>query len=554
MKKTAYLIIAALIAAGAITASCTKQEMPDMAEGQSVTLTANLRMEASQTKALTDQGVKTFSVGDRLAVVYVNTGGKTVKTTSAALTASDVMGGGKVATFTITLTDPDKTKEVTYIYPSSMAGDDGSVNYALLDTQSGTLDDLSARLDLCVFTGAWDGSFLPDGMMANKLVVCAFTIKDESGERDLTEGVTSMTIHDGAHTYKVRRHAGPGPVYVAMRPTSGAGMTYDAINAETLYSKSLDNESYEAGHFYPLGLRMTKLPYHFVDLETLGGDYQAQDNDLLVGTLGGYYQISVADGAAVTLRNVTISGTAANVPKDKVVRAGINLLGDATLHLAGSNSIRAFHYAYPGIHVPEGHTLTIDGDGKLDVNGNGGLSIGGTGIGGGFDAFAKLFGQDYKIHCGNIVINGGTITTASGIGSGVSSTCGNITINGGTIRASCDNGAGIGAGIFMGNAASCGNITINGGAVTASGGRDSPGIGSGSLSSCGDIYIAEGAVINATKSGDSTHSIGSGKAAQCGTVTIGGTIYWDGKAYQNGGDTFLTKSPLIYPETSKSGY
>jgi hypothetical protein len=48
-----------------------------------------------------------------------------------------------------------------------------------------------------------------------------------------------------------------------------------------------------------------------------------------------------------------------------------------------------------------------------------------------------------------------------------------------------------------------------------------------------------------------THSIGKGVAyngnkQSCGTITIGGTVYWDGSSYQNGGDTYLKTSPLEY--------
>ena len=32
----------------------------------------------------------------------------------------------------------------------------------------------------------------------------------------------------------------------------------------------------------------------------------------------------------------------------------------------------------------------------------------------------------------------------------------------------------------------------------------------------------------------------------CANTTIGGTEYWDGSAYQNGGDTYLPTSPLTY--------
>lgn len=53
--------------------------------------------------------------------------------------------------------------------------------------------------------------------------------------------------------------------------------------------------------------------------------------------------------------------------------------------------------------------------------------------------------------------------------------------------------------------------------------------------------------VQATKGNDAPNAIGPGKDGQCGIVTIGGTIYWDGRAYQNNGGRYLTSSPLVYP-------
>ena len=55
--------------------------------------------------------------------------------------------------------------------------------------------------------------------------------------------------------------------------------------------------------------------------------------------------------------------------------------------------------------------------------------------------------------------------------------------------------------------------------------------------------------VTATKGGDSPNSIGigSGRSGSCGTVTIDGTIYWDGSEYKNGGDTYLKQDQIVYP-------
>ena len=276
------------------------------------------------------------------------------------------------------------------------------------------------------------------------------------------------------------------------------------------------------------------------DLSTISArQYTAHDREILTGTLGKIVKISIADGATVTLRNAIINGEAF---LEEYKWGGINCEGNATIILEGTNSVRGFHKNYPGIHVPEGKTLTIKGDGKLTASSNG---IG-AGIGGG-----------RELSCGNIVIDGGTISAiggiyAAGIGSGYRSkcasitiisgkitaiggaraaaiggepkkTCGNIIIEGGVIKATGgDDGAGIGSGY----ASSCGNITISGGTIKATGGENAAGIGSGYWgATCGSVTIDDTCTkVTATKGKGASYSIGKGERSSCGTVTVGGKV------------------------------
>lgn len=233
-----------------------------------------------------------------------------------------------------------------------------------------------------------------------------------------------------------------------------------------------------------------------IDLSTLTADYEAQDGDVLTGTLGGNYKISVADGATVTLEDMTINGVNAFGGE----RAGITCPGDATIILKGENSVTGFYEDYPGIYIAEGKTLTIKGSGSLTATSNGY----GAGIGGGLG-----------IACGNIAIEGGTITATGGSMSG--------------------------AGIGGGEGTSCGDITITGGTVTATGGLKAAGIGSGYVGTCGNITITDGVTsVTATKDDSAPNSIGAGDEGSCGTVTIGGTV------------GAITTSPYTYTGTGGS--
>ena len=210
-----------------------------------------------------------------------------------------------------------------------------------------------------------------------------------------------------------------------------------------------DESTIEAGKPY-----IVKWEANPVNLSKLTGDYTVANGDMLTGTLYGNYKISIAAGATVTLKDATINGT------DNISYqwAGINCLGDATIILKGTNTVRGFFHYQPGIHVPSGSTLTIVGSGSLNVSSNGGAA----GIGGGM-----------MDNCGNIVIEGGTINATGGrrsaaIGGGYYSSCGTITITDGVTEVSATKGEMAPNSIGAGLDGNCGTVTVGGteGAIT----------------------------------------------------------------------------------------
>jgi hypothetical protein len=275
-----------------------------------------------------------------------------------------------------------------------------------------------------------------------------------------------------------------------------------------------------------------------VTLASIDSNYTAKDGDILTGTLPAKdVEISIADGATVILDGLTV-GTVS------FARTGLNCLGDATIilkentvnNLAGSNQ-------KAGIYVPAGHTLTICGTGTLNATGG---MWGAAGIGA---------GSSNSEPGGHIIITGGTITAtggenAAGIGGGSNGDNGDITITGGTITATGgENAAGIGGGHSRHN----GTITITGGTVTAWGGENAPAIGAGLAGRGGNITITNTVTdVTAHKGGGQNQSscdcIGksSSGGSSCGTVTIGGTIYYNGAQYQNSGHDYLRQDPIIY--------
>ena len=500
--------MAALVATGAILACCSKSEMEESeirnnldTTDNIVTVTTTINLDENDaTKALAIDYdaktlTKTFAVGDKIAVIYHNKSGNLDKAESVALTESDLFGGGKSAKITVTLTNPKAYESVKFIYPASMAGTD-DVDYSKLKNQTGTLAGIAASLDLATFEGSLDGWYrLPASVkLENEFAIIAYTLKDETGANDITGTITGMTINDGTNGYTISGRDSDGRIYAAIRPTSHAGINYFATNGTKNYNKSVTDKTYEAGQFYQLGLRMAEAPV--TDLSTISANYTVSNGETITGTLAGSYKISIAAGATVTLKDMTIGGT----DNSDYQWAGITCLGDATIFLSGTNIVRVYRAGEPGIQAgPAGTSLTISGTGSLDVSSD----SGGAGIGSGWDG-----------SCGDIIISGGTITAKGGFGA---------------------------PGIGSGRLNSCGNITICGGTITAKGGGYGVGIGGGWQGSCGDITITDGVTsVTAIKGEDSVNSIGAGNDGTCGTVTIGGVVRGN-----------ISESPYFYPEPTR---
>ena len=271
------------------------------------------------------------------------------------------------------------------------------------------------------------------------------------------------------------------------------------------------------------------------NLSTINANYTASNGETLTGTLGADVKISIADGATVTLDGVTINGTHSTSYK----WAGITCLGDATIILKDEsvNSVVGFCYTYPGIYIPHGKTLTIQGE----TLGTGVLNATGAGYSAGIGAASESV--DIYRSCGNIVIAGGVINATAGGERAAGIGCGGTT-NPGTA-----------------NPSTCGTINITGGTITATGGKWAPGIGSGFYATCGDITIANTVTSVIATKGDPSSTyyasffdcIGKGREGSCGTVKFGTQTMYNGSSWTTtpiSGSTYsglkLTISQTVY--------
>lgn len=269
MKAIKFFSMAALVVLGAIFSSCAKIDkgVEPLAEGNGVVYTTTINMGTDGTKALSPIGVKTFAEGDQIAVIYKNTSNQTVKAVSAAISSGV---GTASATFEVTLTNPDNTQGVCYIYPAAMArstiapstpinisNESNLVSYTRLNTQDGSLTTLGSNLDLCTYyADNWSTGTLPNGTLENKFAVLAINLNDGS---DITSSITGLTLNDGTKTYTVSRSAAVGPIYVAIQPMSSATLNVTATDGTYEYVKRLTGKTYVANNGYNVTWNMAKI-------------------------------------------------------------------------------------------------------------------------------------------------------------------------------------------------------------------------------------------------------------------------------------------------------
>ena len=463
------------------------------------------------------------------------------------------------APVTGSITAPVSAEEdVVLVYPAASVDATGSGTGATPNAayvakgfaQDGTLEYIQNNLD----ARQGSGKIIPDGgsggtlkekvKMESKIAIWKLSLQDNAATPNALSA-TAVTVKVGSTTVAAAAAAAKSNYYLCLVPaTMGSGdLTIDAtVGSDTYTYTKAGGISLTANTYYQSTVSMTKNTTK--NLSLLTNNYTAQDGDVLTGELSNILQISIADGATVTLRDVTIDFSSASN-----LFAALTTKGDARIILADGSTNTLKGNGHPGIYVAQGKTTTICGGplgtGKLIASSSGAPGIGAvygcgnivieggdiTATGGSNSTGIGGYGN---ISCGNITISGGKVNATSsswGAGIGASSgTVGDILISGGDVTASSKWGAGIGAG----KNGTCGNITISGGTVNATGGSSTAGgaagIGSGYNNdesqpspTCGNILITAGTVT--AVGGEYAAGIGTGNMGNCGTIVIqGGTI------------------------------
>ena len=252
------------------------------------------------------------------------------------------------------------------------------------------------------------------------------------------------------------------------------------------------------------------------------------------GTNDGYSGIDLASGATL---NITLQSGSSNV-----INGGTSQSGSPG----------------PGIHVPEGSTLTIGGEGSLQVQGasRGGLAA--VGIGG------KVSASDAGGACGNVIILGGTITVQGGTPTSGGENAA-VDIGGGA--AGNGNGGDCNTVIILTSVNSGGSLEIGGGAgAGVGGGKGSDGQGIrpsgdntytvwGNLTLPCDITIPEGATVVIPEGASLTVPQGT-TLTNNGTIqvnggTLTGTPEGSGKVQQQLTESIVEIEPTSYTYTGE---
>lgn len=272
MRQIRHLLtMAALAVMGAMMAGCASEDNiiadPQQPAGPTgpLTLTTTVTLgDGANTRALTEGGVKTFKVGDQIAVKYTYDTGIDKTELSAPLEETDISNEGKTATFTVTLTEtPDAGCDVRYVYPAAM-GEDWSRDNMIQNDQDGTLTTLASKFDYCEGSGTMGGTapdfVLPTGVtLKNQLTLAKFTVSD--GSNDITSGVTQLMIEDGTRGYVVNRTAAAGPILVAMYPiASTQKIKVTAIKGTAVYQNGdITGKTLAKNNYYDITVTTPKI-------------------------------------------------------------------------------------------------------------------------------------------------------------------------------------------------------------------------------------------------------------------------------------------------------
>lgn len=377
-----------------------------------------------------------WKVGDEIALVH--NGVKDVATVTSVDGNGDATIEGDITQGYFPLQDNDPIK---LVYPADlvyMPNGNGTDYYRNEEvhnkvfSQDGTLDYIQNNLDFREGSGNLSiagstASLKTSVKLVSKIAIWKLILRDNNG---LELNATNLKVSVGSTRVAQAANTPRNGYYIALTPSTMGTGSFSMLAVSNAGNFTYTKEAgvtLTAGKFYHSNVQFNRA--NVINLADIHNHYTAQDGETLTGTLnvGSYpVKISIANNAVVTLDGITIEGIHGSTEFDthNYPWAGLTCLGNATIVLKDgtTNRLRGFDNWYPGLYVPSGSTLTIQGTGTLYASSNE--------YGAGIGAASEI---NYDYSAGNIVIRGGTIIAtggyaAAGIGTAGHCSCGTVTI------------------------------------------------------------------------------------------------------------------------------
>ena len=517
MRRINYVLaVAALSVSAAFLASCSKSETtPQPEEPQTIQFTATLAPKSEGTKAITigkDGDNKeilnvAWKKAEQIAIYYEKNDG-TFDTATATIGAPNPDGSAPI---TASLPDAKNGRTAKFVFPASLATSTGDIDESqLLNNQNGLLrtdtKNISKNFDAATATGTIsvngnEASVSGSVKMENQVCICKMTLTFEkpqstesgqSGANERTQAGTTLTIA-----------VGDGRTYTINSPFKDEAVAVGGSSTTSYRPFQTDDVIYVA--MLPVASQTV----------TFSSDRYSKTSENVTLEAGKFY------------RNLPIKCTynppAPPTPPTPHTPVTQDLsTGDITAY-DGDTIIQTVQTNHNSITIVDGATVTIRDIYYSSVSS--GIACEGS-------ATIILEGANY-IHADD--------QPAIWIKTGSLAIKGNGSLN---ASSSLDNPA-IGGDKPYG---ACGDIIIAGGTIEARGGSYSSAIGGARTSQCFNITITnEVTSVTAYKGDNAPYSVGPGSGGYInGSITIGGTVYYNGSSFQNDGATYLAQSPLVY--------
>ena len=505
VMKRIFHIFAVLFVSAAFLASCDGKESsleePPMLSGapQGIPLTATLAPKGGfETKSIStgkdDDNNEiisaTWKAGEKIAIYYQKTDDSFA---TAIASIESVDSGTGTATITATLPDAKDGCLAKFIFPASLATRWGDIdgNQLMLE-QNGLLrtglKNISKNFDAATATGTISvngGGATVGGpiMMENQVCICKMT----------------LTFYDPFDTQS-------GQSAVNQKTQAGSNLKI-IVGNERIYTitSPFTNDD-----------QMTERPFQTGDVIYVAMLPTVSQSVTVISDRFGTTSESVTLEAGKFYRNLPI----------KLDYTGIRDLsyGSITAHhgdiIIQSNDSQ------------NSNTITIEDNATVTIRD---ISIKGAHVG------------IFCLGSAAIILEGQNTIDTQDRSIHIDGADNLLTIRGnGCLNVSSQESAAIGSESGTGN--TC-NILIDGGSIVATGGDWSAAIGGGAGCGCRNITITSGVTsLTAIKGNSAPYSIGPGWKANpsYGSITIGGTVYFNSGSFENGGDTYLAQSPLVY--------